>query len=380
MKAVPASAEKKKMLVIDDETKLLLGLKAVMTREGYEVIAAHDGNEGVRLAREHLPDIIICDVMMPAPNGFQLKRILATDALTAKIPFIFLTARTLEADKIAGLKQGADDYITKPFNTDELIARVESIFRRNEIGRQIGLKEMESSLEKVRRNISSNLGHEFRTPLTIILANLDLAIREKFKGRVDDLDWYLETSVNSAQKLSMLVNDLILLNDLDLGKINTLRRPINLDFHFKSPIREVTSRYAEKNLDIRISIEEGTVIHAPDLEFSHALSHIVDNACKFSPEGAKIDIQLSKNGIGGCILTVENEGPTIPPELREKAFERYYQIHQGDDRPYNGLGVGLTIARAVVEACRGSVNILDSDVGCKVQVIYPPAPVDWPRA
>lgn len=379
MKSTTSAGSKKKMLLIDDETKLLLGLKAVMTREGYEVISAHDGNEGVRLAREHIPDIIICDVMMPAPNGFQLKKILSNDMLTAQIPFIFLTARTLEADKIAGLKQGADDYVTKPFNTDELIARVEAIFRRNEIGRQDGLKDQESNLEKVRRNISSNLGHEFRTPLTIILANLDLAIREKFKGRTDDLDWYLETSMNSAQKLSMLVDDLILLNDLDLAKINTMRRPINLDFHFKSPIQEVLARYTQKNLDVQITIEDGTILHAPDLEFSHAVAHLVDNAFKFSPEGARITIHLGKNGIGGCVLTIENEGSFIAPELREKVFERYFQIYQGDDRPYNGLGVGLTIVRAIVEACRGSVKILDSEIGCKVQLIYPPAAVDWPR-
>ncbi len=118
------------MLIIDDEIKLLTGLKAVMARAGYEVLIAHEANEGLKLAKEHLPDMIICDVMMPVVNGFQLKSILEKDEVTSTIPFIFLTGRSNQDDKLFGLKQGADDYITKPFNVDELLARVQAILRR----------------------------------------------------------------------------------------------------------------------------------------------------------------------------------------------------------------------------------------------------------
>lgn len=365
------------MLLVDDEIKLLLGLKAIMTREGYEVISAHNGTDGIRLAREHLPDIIICDVMMPAPNGFEVKRILSSELHTASIPFIFLTARTLEADKIAGLKQGADDYITKPFNADELIARVDSLLRRSDITRQLAMDEMEEKIDLVRHSISTNLGHELRTPLAIILASLDMAIREKFTGKNTDLDWYLENSLSSAHKLSMLVNDLILLNSIDQNNLSTFRRRVDLEFNFREPIQNVISRYTQKKLNIQIFIEEGIVLNAPEFEFAHAASHLVDNACKFSPDGASISIQLQKNGDGGCILSVENEGSFIPADLREKVFERYYQVYQGDNRLYGGLGLGLTIARAVAEAAGGSVKIVDSRVGCKVRMIYPPAPANW---
>ena len=208
----------KRMLIIDDEKNLLMGLKAVMIQAGFEVFTAQSGSEGIRIAREQLPDIIICDVMMPTPNGFQIKEMLGSDRLTSSIPFIFLTARTAQMYKIAGLQQGADDYITKPFNTDELIARARAVLRRNEIGRQKGIQEMETALQKVRRTVATNLGHELRTPLGIVLASLDMAIREKFQGHTEDLDWYLEASLNSAQKLSMLVSDLIILDEIDQGE------------------------------------------------------------------------------------------------------------------------------------------------------------------
>ena len=371
---------RKKILIIDDEKKLLFGLKAVMTRAGYDILTASEGSEGVRLAKESLPDVIICDVMMPPPNGFQLKKILANDLQTAAIPFIFLTARTGESDKIAGLNQGADDYITKPFNVDEMIARVQAILRRNELGRQSALQEMGTKVEKVRRSIATNLSHEMRTPLGVILSGLDLAIREKSNGVTDNLDLYLEASLSSAQKLSVLIFNLILLNDIDTGKVNKFRKPVDLKFHFIDPVQKVLKAYAEKNLDVHISIQPGTLIHASEVEFAHVVSHLVDNACKFSPDGGKIRIRLNRNGMGGCSLLVENEGPAIPVELREKVFERYYQVQQDNSRLYGGLGVGLTIARAVAEAFGGSVSILDSAVGCKVRMVYAPGAANWGSA
>jgi signal transduction histidine kinase len=372
MPTAPLSRLRKKALLIDDDPKLLFGLKALMTRKGYDALATTDGNEGIRLAKESHPDIIVCDVMMPPPNGFNLKRILASDPLTAAIPFIFLTARTVAADKIAGLEQGADDYVTKPFNTDELLLRIEAVLRRDEFGRQRGLHEMEDIIEKMRHSISTRLGHEFRTPLTVILANLEMALGEKFAGRMEDLDWYLESSLESAQRISALVEDLILLGDIDNNALGCQRIPIDIDSAFLRPLREVLRRYEDKRLDVNLAIEDGVKLHASENEFSRAAVHLVDNACKFSPEKAKVWISLNWNGTGGCSLVVENEGSFIPLEFREKVFERYYQMEEGDTRAHPGLGIGLTIARAIAEACGGSVAILDSEFGCKARMIYPP--------
>ncbi|HTX80236.1 MAG TPA: response regulator, partial [Longilinea sp.] len=142
------------MLIIDDEENLLFGLKAVMTREGYQVFTASNGSEGLELVGQVKPQIIICDVMMPPPGGFELRKILSQDPTTADIPFIFLTARTSQNDKLSGLEMGADDYITKPFDVQELLARVRAVLRRTEQGRRLGLKEAEEKLDQLRQAIS----------------------------------------------------------------------------------------------------------------------------------------------------------------------------------------------------------------------------------
>lgn len=362
----------KKMLIIDDENKLLLGLKAVMRREGFDVLTATRGDEGIELARNSRPDIIICDVMMPTPNGFQVKNILAQDPLTSSIPFIFLTARTNGADKIAGFTLGADDYVTKPFSVDELMARVRAILRRIDISRSTAEYDLQEKLEKVRYTIAANMSHEFRTPLGIILSSLELAINDKFHGRMDDLDWYLETSLSNANKLLLLVNDLILLNSIDQNKVNQLRLPLSINSKLHKLLEQALDRYAYKGLSVQIKIDPNSTILAPELEYIHAISHLIDNACKFSPDGAKIWVAFQKIEQSGGIFTVENEGSSIPVELRQQVFDRYFQIDQGDNRRYGGLGVGLTIARAIAQANGGTVEVIDSQVGCKVQMALPP--------
>ncbi len=118
------------ILIIDDEPALLLGLAAKIRRHGYTVVTATDGRDGLQKAKESIPDLIISDVMMPPPNGFELRRLLSLEPALASIPFIFLTARSSVEDRVGGLRDGADDYITKPFETEELFARIEAVFRR----------------------------------------------------------------------------------------------------------------------------------------------------------------------------------------------------------------------------------------------------------
>lgn len=140
-KEIGMSETARKILLIDDEPNLLFCLTELMKRSGFDVVTANDGQTGLERARREQPDIIVCDVTMPAPDGMALKSMLSRDPATADIPFIFLTARAYPVDKLAGLSQGADDYITKPFHLQELLERVRAVLRRYESGRRKGHAE-----------------------------------------------------------------------------------------------------------------------------------------------------------------------------------------------------------------------------------------------
>ena len=121
------NASTKTVLVVDDEPTLVETLRYNLEREGYKVVAAGDGDKAIHLARSERPDLIILDLMLPAVNGIEVCRVLRREM---DLPILMLTARTGEVDKVVGLEMGADDYVTKPFSTRELLARVRALLRR----------------------------------------------------------------------------------------------------------------------------------------------------------------------------------------------------------------------------------------------------------
>lgn len=126
----------KTVLVIDDEPEMVKLLDYNLTRAGYLVIPASDGDKGLSLARKHVPDVVILDVMMPGQDGFEVCKRLRADPPTARVPILMLTAKAEEGDRVLGLELGADDYLTKPFGVRELTARVKALLRRFETSAQ----------------------------------------------------------------------------------------------------------------------------------------------------------------------------------------------------------------------------------------------------
>ena len=362
------------ILVIDDEPSLRVGLAALIKRQGYAVITASDGYDGLKKAKDVVPDLILSDVMMPPPNGFEVRRLMSQDPQLASIPFIFLTARTDTVDRVNGIRGGADDYITKPYVPDELLARIEAVLRRVEMEQARGRDQMaeiaERNVQKLKQEILQNFQHELRTPLTSIIMPLEFVMANKFETPEEQIR-FIRIALSSLDRLESLVNDFILLTGIDQGGLNPIRQTIDVENHILRPILKRMERYSSKNLEFIQDITVQNPITAPRFEFTRALVHLVDNAFKFSPQNGKVKLMLESGPDGGAAITVQDDGPGIPIELQEKAFERYYQISNGDTRSHDGLGVGLTIARAIFESLGGAVSILDGSQGCRVQAILP---------
>jgi len=350
-----------------------MGLKLKIKRHGYQVLTAKDGNEGIQKVKDNRPDLVLSDIMMPFPDGFEMRRILSQDLQLASIPFIFLTARTDVQDRLRGLREGADDYILKPFDADEVLARIEAVIRRVESERTRGRAQMEElaqkEMEKLKQEILQNFQHELSTPLTNILLPLEIAVNKNLEDPEEQAR-FIRTALSNANKLESLTTDLILLSSIDQGNLNNIRLPIDMDIHLLNPIHKRLERYAAKEMEFIPEITCDGQICAPRREFMHSILHLLDNAFKFSPDKGKVLflVQTMKDGLH---IEVLDQGPGIPSDLREKVFERFYQVSSGETRKYDGLGVGLTIARAVFESNGGYVEIVDSARGCRVQALLP---------
>ncbi len=362
------------ILVIDDEPAIRLGLVVAIRRHGFQVIEAVDGRDGLQKAKEHLPDVIVSDVMMPPPDGFELKRLLNTEPATSSIPFIFLTARSGKDDRLAGIRDGADDYIAKPFGMEELLARLDGLLRRIQTERKRGRDQMaeiaRQDMDKLKAEILQNFHHELRTPLMNIITPLELAVNHKFSDPELQSN-FLRTALSNVDKLESLVADIIILSNIELGNLNSIRQSIDLNTHLLNPVYKRLERYNSKNLKFVHKVDGEGEIKASRREFTQSILHLVDNAFKFSPQNGRVHMDIVIGANGGARITVSDEGPGIPLELREKVFEKFYQISQGDTRQHDGLGVGLTIARATLRNLGGDVKFVESASGCSVQADLP---------
>jgi two-component system sensor histidine kinase/response regulator len=362
------------VLVIDDDRSLLLGLQAIMKRAGYQVLIASSGSEGLSLAEERCPDVIVCDVMMPPPNGLEVRRTLSRNPQMASIPFIFLTARVSQADKVHGIDLGADDYITKPFDREELLARIRAVLRREEIGREQGRLEAEAQLQQLRRVAGNVVVRALNVPAGNAVATVDSVLESKFGSDADGQQAFVKHALQDETNLNLLIDDLVILDALDQGDLQVARGPVDLQKEFSDIIDQCLQRWQSKDLSLDVEINDGVEITAPTNLFGRvAVRHLVDNACKFSPRKGKISIRLSGNGHGGCSLMVSDQGPGIPVDYRERVFERYFQLEpDGETGDVRGLGIGLTAVRALARALGGDAVIEETSAGCTVLMTLPP--------
>jgi CheY-like chemotaxis protein len=161
---------KKKILLIDDIEENLIVLTERFEKEGYDTISALDGKSGISLAVQELPDLILCDIMMPVLNGYQVMQLIHENPYTNTIPFIFLTAKSDPKDFTEGMQLGADDYITKPFDSKQLIKSIETRLSRKEV--------FDSKSQELKQSISYSLPHELQTPLAAIMGFSRLLIED----------------------------------------------------------------------------------------------------------------------------------------------------------------------------------------------------------
>ncbi len=366
------------ILLIDDERDLLLGLAALLRRAGYQTITASNSIEGLHLAQTHSPDLIVCDVMMPAPNGLELRTQLASNPQLANIPFVFLTARAQQHDKNVGLGIGADDYITKPFDRQEFLLRIQAVLRRQSLGRQAGWEDSQNEIEQFKQNIIRTFNQEFRTPLPVILATLETVLHRSFEQAPERSQMLIKSALNNTEEIKAIIQDLVAMGDPGHNPTLILRDPIDIQLDFIWPIQELVGKYASKELSFRLILEPDVrnwatlfrnapvddetldtriVVRAPREEFTRAVLALVKYNCAASPVRGIVQANLAYNGFGGCLFTVSGQGANCTPEMSDDVFPT-----RSD----------LTQTRKFARSLGGDLVLLDAVAGCRMRMILPP--------
>lgn len=339
------------ILVIEDESELLDSIVDLLCTEGYHAFGAVSGQQGILLAKEHTPDLILCDVMMPEVNGYEVLYVLRALPETLTVPFIFLTALSAKKDIRRGMNLGADDYLTKPFTDTELLDAVRTQLRKH----QDQVHEQDKALDVLREHISKIVPHELRTPLMSIVGFANMLKLDWRTLPPEVIDEMLTEIEHSGQRLQRLVENYSLLNQLQLLDYDHTTRDIFWSEE-GSAINVIAMTAAQnraaasgRGADLKVDIEPCLVpIYVEYL--SKMIGEILDNAFKFSVSGTPVAVQ------GRCdetyyVLTVTDQGHGMTKE--HIAYAGAFSQFDRDRYEQQGLGLGLAIVTCLAEVLGG---------------------------
>jgi two-component system sensor histidine kinase/response regulator len=366
----------KKILVIDDEAWLREMIHLALRQKGFEVIEAASGQEGIELARRELPDLILCDINMSQVDGFLTLTALRKEATTAAIPFILMTGLADSASMRHGMELGADDYLPKPFTTDQLYAAVEARLKKAQALRE----EAERKLARLRDNISLMMPHEMRTPLNGILSNAELLARSAATLQPAEVAEIGRDIHQSSERLARVIENFLIYAQLELiaadPKSANGLRPGRTE-HPADLIRAhaaAQAAQAGRPTDLFLELTDAPVPLASEY-LSKIVDELTQNAFKFSPPDTPVRVALTETA-AAVTLSVRDQGRGFSPEeiTRIGAYMQFdRKLHE-----QQGLGLGLTIARRLVELHGGALSIVgEKGKGALVSAKFPkvrPAP------
>lgn len=359
------------ILVIEDEALLREDLLEVLDMEGFQAIGAKNGREGVRLARNLLPDLILCDVLMPELDGYGVLSMLRQKPETALIPFVFLTAKGTVDDFRQGMKLGADDYLIKPYKQTELLETISTrLTKRNAILQlqKAAMIQLQQKIEELQQtnlmkdDFLSTASHELRAPMTNIMMVIQLLRRDPLDDRQQR---YLSVLQAECSREIELINDL-----LDLQRLEASTYPLELEtFVLQDWVPAIAEPFQTRAQERQQIIQVQVAAELPPFlsdaaDLKRILMELMNNACKYTPPGGIIALSVYSStslhspadAVTAVTFTVSNEAE-IPAEALPHLFNRFYRVPQGDRWQQGGTGLGLALVQKLVERLGGSIQV-----------------------
>ncbi|MFZ4727775.1 MAG: sensor histidine kinase [Pseudanabaena sp.] len=351
-----------RLLIVDDVPDNLFLVRTILEEEGYEIITLSNGQDALKIIETEPPDLILLDVMMPVMDGYEVTRRVRAMKDLPFIPILLITAYD-RANAVKGLDLGADEFIRKPIEADELLARVRSLLR---LKHSIAERD---HIDRQRQDFVSRLTHDLRTPLVAADRMLGL-LQDGVLGEISpEICEALKIMGRSNSNLLEMVNKLLDVYRYESGSKTINLQSLDLKELLDQVVQELKPIAISKNLELIADLEDICLVKGDRLELLRVFNNLIGNALKFTESGS-VHVSL-KSDRAEAIIAIADTGTGVPLEEQPFLFQRFSQ----GNHQKQGSGLGLYLSHYIVNAHNGKILVkspnLDSRKGSTFFVHLP---------
>ncbi len=343
------------ILIVDDIMENIQVLAGILSKEGVKISVATNGKQGVETATKLMPDLILMDVTMPEMDGYDACRLLKENATTVNIPIIFLTARVDTEDIIKGFQAGGVDYITKPYNPTELLARVV-----NHLDSKFAKEEIEKSKEQLvianrdKDRFLALVSHDLRSPFAGIIGLVDLVVEDFESFDKEELFSYFKTFQTSLRVQHKFLEDLLAWGNFQMGRRQLKMSMLNISELVANNIILLENSANNKSITLEAEIDIKINAFADAKMIPSIVHNLISNSIKFTRTGGTVKI-LAKVEENDIIISVVDNGVGMEPEQIAKLFriDTVFSIPGTENE--KGSGLGLILCKEMIEINGGKI-------------------------
>ena len=366
------------ILVADDDKTSRHTLHLLLTREGYEVIEGKNGQEALDLARTRRPDAIVMDVMMPMIDGVGVCKAIRNDPELQLVPILLITAFEDPDCRLRGLRAGANDFIIKPVNGDELALKVHNVLHGSRMYEELRKShEHVSRLEALKDNLMHMVVHDMRAPLMVVKGYLDLLGEDSEDLLNDEYAEYVGEAIAETATLVRMINTLYDIAALEAGTAELTVEKRDLVNVTEVALGSLGPMIGQAEVRWQKPLES-LLIEMDAKLISRVMANLVAHALRYTPEDEVVKIEMAECE-SGVRVAISDMGGAIPEEHRETVFEKFGQARIWGNKKQYASGLGLAFSKLAIEAHGGMIGISSSTDGAEGNTVWFMLPVNSPH-
>jgi DNA-binding response OmpR family regulator len=356
------------LLIVDDKPQNLRLISDFLAEQGFDLMLTRNSTQALEKARMARPDLVLLDVRMPEADGFEVCRQLKADPRTAEIPVIFMTAVDDAAHKVEGFRLGAVDYVTKPIQREELLARIQHHLQLSRLQKELTVKTQDLALKNAELEAYAHtIAHSLKTPLAAASRLLEILCKYEFKGLSDTQMRLAEHAYNALATTGEVIDALLLLSTV--VQQDVVLKPLDMNSLVGKVLAQLEDMVARQHAQIRVPQTWPIALgHAPWV--TEVWLNLVSNALKYG--GSPPNVELAGVPDGAQVrFVVRDNGEPLSEDQRKRIFIPFTRMHQ---ERAAGHGLGLATVQRIVARLGGSVGVVAAPAGGNEFYFTLPAP------